>query len=61
MSERCLSRVDLVMLAAGGAMERKTWFNVWYIVFAILGVFWLRELYVTATQVPGSRAGSVRR
>jgi cell division protease FtsH len=39
------------MLTAGEAMERKTWFNVWYVAFAILGVFWLRELYVTATQV----------
>src|SRR5271166_1258233 len=32
-------------------MERQTWFNLWYVVFAILGVLWLRDLYVTATQV----------
>ena len=32
-------------------MERKTWFNLWYVIFAIFGVLWLRELYVTATQV----------
>jgi cell division protease FtsH len=32
-------------------MERQTWFNLWYVIFAILGVLWLRELYVTATQV----------
>jgi cell division protease FtsH len=32
-------------------MERQTWFNLWYVIFAILGVLWLRQLYVTATQV----------
>jgi len=32
-------------------MERQTWFNLWYVIFAILGVLWLREIYVTATQV----------
>jgi cell division protease FtsH len=32
-------------------MERQTWFNLWYVIFAILGVLWLRELYVTTTQV----------
>jgi len=32
-------------------MERQTWFNLWYVIFAILGVLWLRDLYVNATQV----------
>jgi cell division protease FtsH len=32
-------------------MERQTWFNVWYVIFAIFGVLWLRDIYVTATQV----------
>ncbi|MGB5080362.1 MAG: ATP-dependent zinc metalloprotease FtsH [Burkholderiales bacterium] len=32
-------------------MERKTLFNIWYLVIAILGVLWLRDLWVTATQV----------
>ena len=30
-------------------MERQAWFNLWYVIFAILGVLWLREIYVTAT------------
>lgn len=32
-------------------MQRQAWFNLWYVIFAVLGVLWLRELYVTATQV----------
>ncbi len=32
-------------------MERQTWFNVWYLIIAILGVLWLRDLWVTSTQV----------
>ena len=32
-------------------MQRQTWFNLWYVLFAILGVVWLRDIYVTATQV----------
>jgi cell division protease FtsH len=32
-------------------MERQTWFNVWYVIVAILGVLWLRDLWTTATQV----------
>ena len=32
-------------------MERKTQFNLWYLLIAIFGVLWLRELWVTATQV----------
>ncbi len=32
-------------------MERKMQFNLWYLMIAILGVLWLRELWVTATQV----------
>jgi hypothetical protein len=32
-------------------MERQAWFNLWYVIFAILGVLWLRDIYVTATQV----------
>jgi cell division protease FtsH len=32
-------------------MERKTQFNLWYVLFAVIAVFWLRDIYVTATQV----------
>jgi cell division protease FtsH len=32
-------------------MEKRTQFTVWYVVIAIIGVFWLRDLWVTATQV----------
>jgi cell division protease FtsH len=32
-------------------MERQTYFNIWYLILAILGVLWLREIWVTATQV----------
>jgi cell division protease FtsH len=32
-------------------MERRQWINVWYVILAILGVFWLRDLWTTATQV----------
>jgi cell division protease FtsH len=32
-------------------MERQTYFNIWYLIMAILGVFWLREIWVTARQV----------
>jgi hypothetical protein len=32
-------------------MERQTWFNLWYVIFAVLGVLWLRDIYVTSTQV----------
>ena len=32
-------------------MQRQNWFTLWYAIFAVLGVLWLRELYVTATQV----------
>src|SRR5207244_7789329 len=32
-------------------MERQSWFNLWYVIFAVLGVLWLRDIYVTATQV----------
>lgn len=32
-------------------MQRQAWFNLWYVIFAVLGVLWLRDLYVTATQV----------
>jgi cell division protease FtsH len=31
-------------------MERQTYFNIWYLIMAILGVFWLREIWVTARQ-----------
>src|SRR5208282_5776735 len=37
--------------AGRASMERQTWFNLWYVIFAILGVLWLRDLYVNATQV----------
>jgi cell division protease FtsH len=32
-------------------MEKRTQFTVWYVVIAIIGVLWLRDLWVTATQV----------
>src|SRR5438034_5844660 len=32
-------------------MERQTQFNLWYVVFAVLAVLWLRDVYMTATQV----------
>jgi cell division protease FtsH len=32
-------------------MPRQSWFTIWYAIFAVIGVLWLRELYVTATQV----------
>jgi cell division protease FtsH len=32
-------------------MERQHWFNVWYVILAIMGVLWLRDLWTTATQV----------
>jgi cell division protease FtsH len=32
-------------------MPRHNWFTIWYAIFAVLAVLWLRELYVTATQV----------
>ena len=32
-------------------MPRHSWFTIWYAIFAVLAVLWLRDLYVTATQV----------
>ena len=32
-------------------MEKKTQFNIWYLIVAVLGVLWLRDLWVTGTQV----------
>jgi cell division protease FtsH len=32
-------------------LEKPSQFTIWYLVIAIIGVFWLRDLYVTATQV----------
>jgi cell division protease FtsH len=32
-------------------MERQNWINLWYVIFAVLGVLWLRDIYVTSTQV----------
>ena len=32
-------------------MERQHWFNVWYVILAVLGVLWLRDLWMTAAQV----------
>ena len=32
-------------------MERQHWFNVWYVILAVMGVLWLRDLWVTANQV----------
>ena len=31
-------------------MEKHTYFNIWYLIMAILGVFWLREIWVAARQ-----------
>jgi cell division protease FtsH len=32
-------------------MERQHWFNIWYLIIAVIGVLWLRDLWTTATQV----------
>ncbi|HEY6862699.1 MAG TPA: ATP-dependent metallopeptidase FtsH/Yme1/Tma family protein, partial [Burkholderiales bacterium] len=32
-------------------MEKRTQFTVWYVIIAVIGVLWLRDLWVTATQV----------
>jgi len=32
-------------------MERQHWFNIWYVIIAVLGVLWLRDLWMTASQV----------
>src|SRR5438552_4354756 len=32
-------------------MERQHWFNIWYVIIAVLGVLWLRNLWMTASQV----------
>jgi len=32
-------------------MQKQNWFNLWYVIFAVLGVLWLRDIYVSATQV----------
>jgi len=32
-------------------MEKKTQFTIWYAIIALLGVIWLRDLWVTSTQV----------
>ncbi len=32
-------------------MEKRHYFNLWYLAIAILGVLWLRDLWVAATQV----------
>jgi cell division protease FtsH len=32
-------------------MQRQTWFNIWYVTIAIIGVLWVRDLWTTATQV----------
>ncbi|HZR71234.1 MAG TPA: ATP-dependent zinc metalloprotease FtsH [Burkholderiales bacterium] len=32
-------------------MEKRTQFTVWYVIVAVIGVLWLRDLWVTATQV----------
>ena len=44
------SRHDLANKKAN-SMQRSNWFNIWYAIFALLAVLWLRDLYVTATQV----------
>jgi cell division protease FtsH len=32
-------------------MERQTKFTIWYLIIAVLGVLWLRDIWVTATQI----------
>jgi len=32
-------------------MEKQTQFNIWYVIIAVLGVLWLRDMWVNATQV----------
>ena len=32
-------------------MEKQTQFNLWYLMIAILGVLWLRDAWMTMTQV----------
>jgi cell division protease FtsH len=32
-------------------MEKRTYFNLWYLIAAVLGVLWLRDIWVTVTQV----------
>jgi cell division protease FtsH len=32
-------------------MERQTYFHIWYLIIAVIGVLWLRELWVATTQV----------
>ena len=32
-------------------MQRQHWFTVWYVILAILGVLWLRDIWSTASQV----------
>jgi cell division protease FtsH len=32
-------------------MEKQTKFTIWYLIIAVLGVLWLRDIWVTATQI----------
>ena len=32
-------------------MQRQHWFSIWYVILAMLGVLWARDLWTTATQV----------
>src|SRR5450759_2783993 len=32
-------------------MDKRTLFNIWYLVIALIGVFWLRTFWVSATEV----------
>jgi len=32
-------------------MEKRTYFNLWYLIAAVLGVLWLRDIWVNLTQV----------
>src|SRR6266511_1911055 len=32
-------------------MEKRTYFNLWYLVAALIGVLWLRDVWVNARQV----------
>jgi len=32
-------------------MQRQTWFSIWYVIVALIGVLWVRDLWTTMNQV----------
>jgi cell division protease FtsH len=32
-------------------MQRQTWFSIWYVIIALIGVLWVRDLWTTMNQV----------